>query len=188
MERRRQSGTVDVPGMKVDRLDVRHPRHRGNGMTAHDPQQELHDVLTGRRRGRTIPWPVYAVPVIALAVGGAYWIRSEMARPVSTSAPIETSICEQLLTTASQAAPAKFLVCASRAKTIYRLSDGRRESMRLMANAVYDLPLDGRTRIEGLSSPDMRYGFERRYCGRLKPAYENQTFLLAQPPVDPESC
>lgn len=157
-------------------------------MAVHDPQDELHDVLTGRRRGRTMPWPLYAIPVIAVAAGGAYWIRSEMARPVSTTAPIETSICEQLLTTASQAAPTKFLVCASRAKTIYRLTAGRRESMRLMANAVYDLPLDGRTRIEGLSSPDMRYGFARRYCGRLMPAFENRTFLLAQPPVDTESC
>ncbi|HEX7760660.1 MAG TPA: hypothetical protein VF459_14230 [Caulobacteraceae bacterium] len=157
-------------------------------MTAHDPQDELHQVLTGSRPRRTAPWALYALPVIILVAGGVYWIRRELTRPAEPMAPVETSICEQLLTQASAAAPTKFFICASRAKTIYRLTAGQRVAMPLMANAVYDLPLDGRTRVEGLSSPDMRYGYRRGYCTALKPAFEDKTFLLAEPPVDLGSC
>lgn len=157
-------------------------------MAAHDAQDELHQVLTGRRPGRTAPWALYALPVIILAVGGGYWVRHELTRPAVALGPVETTICEQLLAQATATAPTRFYICASRAKTIYRLTAGRRIAMPLMANAVYELPLDGRTQVEGLSSPDMRYGYRRGYCTALKPAFENKTFLLAEPPVDLGSC
>jgi len=121
-------------------------------MTAHDPQDELHQVLTGSRPRRTAPWALYTLPVIVLVASGAYWIRRELTRPPAPAAPVETSICEQLLAQATTVAPTGFFICASRAKTIYRLTAGRRITMPLMANAVYELPLDGRTWVQGLSS------------------------------------
>jgi hypothetical protein len=127
-------------------------------------------------------------PVLALGLGvGGYFVYREATAPPPAAA-VDTSACEKLLTSASTSAPGKFLVCASRAKIVYRLVDGQRQPLSLLANAVYELPIDGRTRIEGLSSPDMRYGYRGGYCEHLSPSAENKTFLLNAAPVDKASC
>ena len=154
----------------------------------------MNDILTGRkvRRPRT-PWFVYAIA--AVLVGGlsawfgfSAWRSSEAEVALASRLPLETSICEQLLTQASLASPDRFFICASRPKTIYKLADGERRPMPLMANAVYDLDVDGETSIENLQSPDMRYGWGGRYCVSLQLAYRHGLVRLTRVPVDEDSC
>lgn len=156
-------------------------------MTVHDPNTELHEILTGPRPRRGVPLPYIVVPVLilGLAVGGL-WIRREALRP--PPAVVDTSTCERLLTTASAAAPGKFLVCASTPRIVYRTLAGRREPLSLAVNTVYELPIDGRTRVEGLSAPDLRYGYGGTSCDRLAAGIGNKAVLLDGVPLDKQSC
>jgi hypothetical protein len=128
---------------------------------------------------------VFVVPALALALGiGAWGVWREATKPQPLA--VDTSTCERLLTTASAAAPGKFLVCAGAPRIVYRLQGGQRQALSLAANAVYELPIDGRTRIEGLSAPEMRYGWGGTSCERLTSS--SKTVLLDGPPVDRASC
>src|SRR5690348_9590973 len=152
-------------------------------MTVHDPNTELHEILTGPRPRRGVPLPYIVVPVLVLGLAaGGLWIRREALKP--PPAVVDTSTCERLLTTASVAAPGKFLVCAPTARIVYRLQAGRREPLSLAANAVYELPIDGRTRVEGLSAPNMRYGYGGTSCDRLAAGIGDKTVLLDAVPLD----
>jgi hypothetical protein len=156
-------------------------------MTVHDPNSELHQILTGPRPRKGAPLPMLVVPVLALGLAaGGYLIWREATKPPVVVA--DTSTCERLLTAASNAAPGKFLVCAGAARTVYRIQDGRRQPLSLAANSVYELPIDGRTRMEGLSGPDMRYGYGGTSCERLTSGADTKSFLLNGVPVDKSSC
>ncbi len=156
-------------------------------MTVHDPNTELHEILTGPRPRRGAPLPLIVIPVLALGlVAGGLWIRHEALKP---PAPVvDTSTCERLLTTASVASPGKFLVCASTPRIVYRLQAGQRQPLSLAANSVYELQIDGRTRIEGLAAADMRYGYGGTSCERLAAGTGNKTILLDAVPLDKQSC
>ena len=156
-------------------------------MTVHDPNTELHQILTGPRPRKGAPLPLLVAPVLALglAVGG-YMIWREATKPPLVVA--DTTTCERLLLTASSAAPGKFLVCSAAARTVYRIADGRRQPLSLAANAVYELAIDGRTRIEGLSAPDMRFGYGGTSCERLAGKADGKAVLLDGVPVDKSSC
>ncbi|MGA0603636.1 hypothetical protein ACO2Q3_23215 [Caulobacter sp. KR2-114] len=155
-------------------------------MTVHDPNTELHDVLTGTRPKRGPHPAVFIVPVLAIAiVGGAWWVRQEAMKPQPVLADVST--CERLLLVASSASPGNFLVCSASAQTIYRQSPTGRQPMSLAANTVYNLPIDGRTRIEGLTGPNMRYGYGGTSCERLNQA-DGKPVLLNGVPVDRSSC
>ena len=156
-------------------------------MTVHDPNSELHQILTGPRPRKGVPLPMLVVPVLALGLAaGGYLIWREATKPPLIVA--DTTTCERLLLTASNASPGKFLVCSAAARTVYRLADGKREPLALAANAVYELPIDGRTRMEGLSAPDMRYGYGGTSCERLAAQGDGKTVLLSGVPVDKASC
>ncbi|HWA64124.1 MAG TPA: hypothetical protein VG939_22335 [Caulobacteraceae bacterium] len=142
----------------------------------------------GRRRGRWAVWLlVLGVVGGGAGVAGYRALRTEADAPPDTG-PVETSICEKLLVEASEAEPAKFYICASRRKTIFRQDGGLREPMPLLANAVYELPLDKRVTVENLPSADMRYGWDGHYCSALLPAFTQKPFRLETSPVDPDSC
>ncbi|MBS0408963.1 MAG: hypothetical protein JSR86_03530 [Proteobacteria bacterium] len=156
-------------------------------MTVHDPNSELHQILTGSRPRKGAPLPLLVVPVLALGLAaGGYLIWREATKPPLVVA--DTSTCERLLLTASNASPGKFLVCSAATRTVYRLADGQRQPLGLAANTVYELPIDGRTRMEGLSAPDMRYGYGGTSCERLTKDVDGKTFLLNSVPVDKSSC
>jgi len=155
-------------------------------MTVHDPNTELHDVLTGARPKRGPHPAVFIVPVLAVAVvAGAWWVRQEATKPQPILADVST--CERLLLVASSASPGKFLFCTASAQTVYRLSSAGREPMALAANQVYELPIDGHTRVAGLSGPNMRYGYGGTSCERLTQA-DGKPVLLNGVPVDRSSC
>lgn len=156
-------------------------------MTVHDPNSELHEILTGPRPHRGTPAALIVVPVLLLGlVAGGLWIRREALRPPAPL--VDTSTCERLLTTASAASPDRFLVCASAPRVVYKLEAGRREPLSLAANTVYQLPIDGRTRIEGLAAPDLRYGYGGTSCERLTGHPGDKPVLLDAVPVDKQSC
>jgi hypothetical protein len=156
-------------------------------MTVHDPNTELHDVLTGIRPKRGPHPAVFIVPVLAVVVvAGAWWIRQEAMKPQPVLA--DTSTCERLLLTASTASPGRFLVCSAAAQVIYRQSPAGRQPMSLAANTVYDLPIDGHMRVEGLVGPNMRYGYGGTSCTHLTSQDEKKPVLLDGVPVDKSSC
>lgn len=160
-------------------------------MTTRDPGSSLNNILTGRRPKARMPPTLFAVPVVLLAgVGGWAWWSATRPQPPVYADQVETSICQELLMDASKAHPSRFYVCASLPKTIWRIEGPQRFAMPLLANAVYELPLDGGSRIENLSSADMRYGYGGGYCKKLLPAATGKVFTLpqGQPPVDPYSC
>ena len=91
-----------------------------------DGPTHLQEILTGRkRRGRTTPWPVYLVLLLALLGGGGWWLRTQVAAQAGPAGEVDTDICDKLLTAASEAQPGQFLFCASRKKTIYKIAAGR---------------------------------------------------------------
>ncbi|MGA0603633.1 hypothetical protein ACO2Q3_23200 [Caulobacter sp. KR2-114] len=157
-----------------------------------DPGANLRNILTGTRPRPWIHPALFAVPVLLLAgVGGwAWWSATRPEAPAYAAAPVETSICEDLLRETSKAFPDRFYVCASRPKTIWRIEGPQRFAMPLLANAVYELPLDGTTKVENLASPDMRYGAGGGYCTGLLPQDQGRVFTLEknQAPVDANTC
>ncbi len=160
-------------------------------MTTGEPETNLQNILTGRRPKARMHPALFAVPVVLLAgVGGwAWWSATQPEAPVYAD-QVETSICQDLLTETSGKHPGRFYVCASLPKTIWRIEGPQRFAMPLLANAAYELPLDGVTKVENLSSADMRYGYGGGYCKKLLPEATGKVFTLpqGQPPVDPYSC
>jgi hypothetical protein len=158
-------------------------------MAGESPETNLQQILTGRRPRRRTPLALFLLPVVLLAAV-AGWAWRSLNHPEPYAQVVETSICEGLLRQASKVNPDRFYLCASRPKTIWRIEGSHRAPMTLLANAVYELPLDGRTQVEGLSSPDMRYALRGDYCANLLPEDEGRTFLLRKDrsPVDGASC
>jgi len=159
--------------------------------TGPDPGANLRSILTGERPKRRAHPAVFALPAILLAgIGGwAWWAATRPQAPIYAD-QVETSICQDLLIQSSQKHPARFYVCASLPKTIWRIEGPQRFALPLLANAVYELPLDGTTKVENLASADMRYGYGGGYCKRLLPQAAGKVFTLprGQPPVDPGAC
>lgn len=160
-------------------------------MTTGDPGANLQNILSGRRPRARLNPAFFALPVVLLAgvAGWVWWSAAHPGAPIYAD-QVETSICQDLLIETSQKHPGRFYVCASLPKTIWRIEGPQRFAMPLLANAAYELPLDGVTRIENLSSADMRYGFGGGYCRKLLPEATGKVFTLpaGQPPVDANSC
>jgi len=154
----------------------------------------VNQVLQRRRSPRTgAPWFVYPL-ALALVVGPAgwwgwkAWRASEAEARRVAARPVETSICEQLLAEVSRDNPERFYICASTKTTIVKVKDGVSETQPLLANAVYELPLDRATRVQGLGTGVMRYGWNGHYCSGLRAALRDRPVLLSSAPVDEDSC
>ena len=85
-------------------------------------------------------------------------------------------------------APKVLYFCSPQATAIVKTSGGQAERQALMANAIYALEMDGRTRVAGLAQAGMRYGWNGKLCETLKPLPAGGVLLLKGEPVDPASC
>ncbi len=99
-----------------------------------------------------------------LAVGYMSFTGADRTSKAVPAGERDTSVCEELLATQTEADPKRFYFCSPSPGVIVRIQGGRKETQRLLANAVYEFELDGATRLVGLASPGARYGWNRKVC------------------------
>jgi hypothetical protein len=127
-----------------------------------------------------------------LAVGGVVAVGivffSGYGRPTKPTTQRDPFVCEELLAAKTEADRNSFYFCSPGPGEMVRIKGERQETQRILANAVYELDLDGATRIVGIAAPGARYGWDGKVCTSLAATYAAGAVPLASPPVDLESC
>ncbi|HZZ36524.1 MAG TPA: hypothetical protein VFE03_12420 [Caulobacteraceae bacterium] len=123
-----------------------------------------------------------------VAVGYMFVTGSDRSSKAVAAGERDTSVCEDLLATQTEADPKPLYFCSPSPGVIARMRGQREETQRIMANAVYKFDLDGVTHVAGLASPGARYGWNRKVCSALTAPLASGDAPLSAPPVDPASC
>jgi hypothetical protein len=165
--------------------------------------------LGGKGKRRNLAVQLIAIGSAAAAVGvvavGAMFITGgDRASKASVSGERDPFLCETARAGRNDAeeaaieagkaepppadAPKVLYFCSPTRTEIMKRTRGRAERQMLLANAVYALEVDGKTRVIGLAARGMRYGWDGKVCEALASAATPEGVLLAGVPIDPKSC